>query len=123
MKTTVVHFKVEKETKNTVRFKETEEDNPICRTLYVAKSVLGDDKPKEIWLKIGNKKPKTNGALSVVEFGHEKETKNTVRFKETEEDNPICRTLYVSKSILGDNGIPDRIYGAIYDKEPKVSKK
>lgn len=120
MKTTTVHFGLEKETKGTFRFKETEEDNPICRTLYVSKSVL-TSKVDGIWVKLGDKKPKTNGSLAVVEFSKEKETKNTIRYKETEEDKPVCRTLYIAKSVLGDT-VPETVYAGIYDKEP-VSKK
>jgi len=120
MKMTTVQFDLEKETKGTYRFKETEEDNPICRTLYVSKTVL-TSKVDNIWVKISDKKPKANGSLVVVQFDKEKETKNTIRYKEDEE-KPICRTIYIAKSVLGDS-IPETVYAGIYDKEPAKPKK
>ena len=53
MKEQDIKFTIEKETKNTVRYKEVKVDNSfIIGTLYVQKSYLGDNAPKEITVTI-----------------------------------------------------------------------
>ena len=48
-------FKLNKETKNTVRFSEVvaDEETPVVGELYVQKSALGSDRPKELHVVIG----------------------------------------------------------------------
>ena len=49
MKEQTIKFTLEKETKNTVRYKETKVKNVfIIGTLYVQKSYIGEKIPKEI---------------------------------------------------------------------------
>jgi hypothetical protein len=45
--------------------------------------------------KVGKSVPKT----IVTDLVHEKETSGTHRYKEVDEENPIIRTLYITKSI------------------------
>ena len=49
MEKEILTFEYERETKNTIRFKElTQFDPPMVGTLYIQKSALGDKPPKKL---------------------------------------------------------------------------
>lgn len=49
-----VKFTLDRETKNTIRYAEVVPDGetPVIGTLYIQKSALGADRPKEVTVKI-----------------------------------------------------------------------